>query len=253
MICEIHATFMVNGPTRNVDEQTALLEAIASVSEIAPTHGNVDDRKRLPFSLEALAAQPWSKSLWRLKPPKYWGSLDATPQPIGRLLLHYEDIDQDSVETVCRGIARLVERLEPAYAALHFKWVDQTREQIASSMAGFSAQALDYRRYGPPGIFAWTWFGPAFVEMIGMASLQAAGAKQTSWGGASLPLVEDPWVPSFDALSERQLAVDKELRPHGFFGDYSRPLPQKGAQWTPLAGVSKGQSRSFPIAAPDRS
>lgn len=239
MISEVHAAFYVNGPTKSVETQTALLGAIASVPETSPTHGNVDDRKRLPFSLQALAAQPWSKVLWRLTPPKYWGSIDAATASIGRILLHYEDIEQDLIASVCQGIASLVDGLEPAYAALHFKWVDQTKDQINSSMRGFSAKALQYSKFGPPGVFAWTWFGPAFVEKIGMASLLAEGARPTPWGGASLPLVEEPWALTFEALRERQIAVDSALRPRGLFGDYSQPVPQKGAQWTSLAGSSK--------------
>ena len=234
MISEVHATFFVNGPTKSIVNQTTLLQAIASVPETLPTHGNVDDRKRLPFSLEALAAEPWSKVLWRLTPPKYWGSIDATAMTIGRILLHYEDVEQDSIASVCHGIARLVDKLEPAYAAVHFKWVDQTKEQIACSMRGFSAKALHYCKYGPPGVFAWTWFGPAFAEKMDMASLLAEGARPTSWGGISFPLIEKPWTATFELIRERQIAVDSALRSRGLFGDYTQPVPKKGARWTPL-------------------
>lgn len=245
IISEVHAALFVNGPTKSVEAQTAFLGAIASEPETAPTHGSLDDRRRLPFSAEALATEAGTKVgspvLWRLTPPKYWGSGDASPLPIARILLHYEDIEQGSVGPVCGGIARVVDKLKPAYAALHFVWTEATAEQ-AVSMRGFSPTALQYCKFGPPGVFVWTWFGPALVERLGMATLLAEGATSTPWGGASLPLVEPPWRATFEALRERQLAVDKVLRARGVFGDYSQPVPQKGARWIPLAGPSKGKA-----------
>jgi hypothetical protein len=245
IISEVHAALFVGGPAKSIEAQTALLGAIASEPETVPTHGSLDERRRLPFSAEALATEagtnPGASLLWRLRPPKYWGSVDASKLPIARVLLHYEDIGQASVGPVCGGIARLVDKLEPAYALLHFKWTDATAEQ-AISMRGFSTKALCYCKFGPPGVFVWTWFGPALVERFGMPSLLAQGAISTPWGGASLPLIEQPWRATFEALRERQVAVDEVLRARGIFGDYSQPVPQKGAQWTPLAGPSKSEA-----------
>jgi uncharacterized protein YjbI with pentapeptide repeats len=249
---EVHVALFMNGPTKSVEAQTALLEAVASEPESAPTHGGIDERKRLPFSAKALATQAGTNGgaslLWRLEPPKYWGSVDSSKLPISRILLHYEDLEPRSVGPVCGGISRLVDKLEPAYAALHFKWGDATSEQ-AASMRGFSAKALHYCKFGPPGVFAWTWFGPTLVERLGMATLLAQGATSTSWGGAALPLVAQPWSATFEALRERQIAVDNVLRPMGIFGDYSEPVPQMGAQWAPLAGPSKAEPGS-PTTAP---
>jgi hypothetical protein len=168
-----------------------------------------------------------------LTPPKYWGSVDASPHPIARILLHYENIAAKHVAPVCGGIVRLVDTLAPAYAALHFRWAERTDER-AASMNGLFTKALQYRRHGPPGVFAWTWFGPALVELLGAGPLRSAGAVATPWGGAWLPLVEQPWAVPFAELRERQIAADAALRAAGCFGDYSKPIPQTGPKWRPL-------------------
>jgi len=245
-IVEVNAVLFLNGPTQSVEAQTAILEALASQPETAPTHGGIDERKRLPFSVETLAAQTGKKLggspvVWRLTPPKYWGLVDSTPLPVARITMHYEKIAAKNVAPVVGAVARLADRLEPVYAALHFKWAEGTPEQLAS-LRTFWVKPLHYARYGPPGIFAWTWFGPALVESIGMPALLAQGAAATAWGGASLPLVESMWSAPFEALRERQIAVDAALRATGIFGDYSQPLPQKGANWSPPPLPSPGNA-----------
>lgn len=242
-IAQVHATFFVNGPTKNVEAQTRLLEAIANEPQTAPTHGSFDERKRLPFSAHSLATYAGTRMgtplLWRAKAPKYWGSVDASPLPIARILLHYEDIDPKKVEALCAGIARLADKLEPAYAALRFIWTDPMPTQ-AASMSGFSLKALHYCKYGPPGVYASTWFGPSLVHSIGLPALLAQGATATAWGGVSLQLVPEPWNATFESLCERQNEINHVLRESGFFGDYSEPVPRKGARWIALAVPSIG-------------
>ena len=243
-ITQVDVTIFVNGPTKSIEVQTALLEAIASEPQIAPTHGSLDERKRLPFSAKTLAAEAGTQIgdpiLWRLTQPKYWAVIEATPLPIARLSFDYEDIEPEHVAPVCKAIARLVDKLQPVYAALDFKWSELTDEHV-NAMQGFDAKALHYCKFGPPGVFVWTWFGPRLVELLGEALLREQGATMTPWGGASLPLVEQPWTATFDEMRKRQVAIDNALRAKGFFGDYSRPVPQKGAQWIPLAGPTKGR------------
>lgn len=236
-ISDVRVTLFVKGPTNNVSAQSALLDAIAHEPQTAPTHGSLDERTRKPFSVAALATEAGTKMsdpvLWRLTPPKHWGVVNSTPLMIARISLEYEAIAQEHVAPACDGIARLVDKLQPAYAALHFWWTESTDEHTAS-MRGFSTKALHYCKFGPPGVFAWTWFGPALVELFGMKALLEQGATPTPWGGASLPLVERPWAVAFEELRARQIAVDKALRAQGIFGDYSRPVPAKGPRWSSL-------------------
>jgi hypothetical protein len=243
-IAKVHATLFVTGPTKSVEAQTALLETIASEQQTAPTHGSLDERKRKPFSLITLATEAATSMgdpiLWRLTPPKYWGVIDATSMPIARISFEYEDIDHAHVASVCNSIARLIDKLKPEYAALDFTWTELTEEHAASAR-GFSAKALQYCRFGPPGVFFWTWFGPRLVDLFGEALLLEQGATLIAWGGASLPLVEQPWTATFEELRKRQITVDKALRAKGIFGDYSKPAPQKGPQWIPLV-ASKGRA-----------
>ncbi|HLJ49226.1 MAG TPA: hypothetical protein VKU01_24605 [Bryobacteraceae bacterium] len=242
-ICDVIAALYLNGPTKSVAAQRAILDTLAHEHETAPTHGNGagDERKRLPFSAEDIAAhsgiKPGSPILWRLSPPKYWGLVDASPQPVARVLLRYEDIQERYIAGVCAAIARLADRFEPAFGALHFRWTNPTPEHIAS-MQNISAKALEYSRYGIPGIFAWTWFGSALTERLGgVTCLQGFGGSLRSWGGVFLPLTEQPWATPFQELRACQIAVATRLRESGLFIDYSRTVPSQGVKWTPLAGA----------------
>ena len=163
VIADVIAVFFVQGPTRSVAAQTALLGALAADPLTEPTHGSADERKRLPFSLETLAAaaekQPGT-DIWRMRRPKYFGLVDSSPLPVSRIILRYEDISAEHIEPVCEALTRLAERLQPVYAAMQFGWPQVTAAGTAS-LAGISTKALAYCRYGPPGVFAWTWFGRA--------------------------------------------------------------------------------------------
>jgi hypothetical protein len=48
VISEICASLYVNGPTKSVPAQKALLEAVASEPATAPSHGGLDELKPLP-------------------------------------------------------------------------------------------------------------------------------------------------------------------------------------------------------------
>jgi len=165
-IAEVYAVLFVNGPTKSVAAQSAILDALASDPETAPTNGSLNDRKRAPFSSVTLAADAGTKIgspiFWRMKSPKYWGMVDASPQPIARILLKYEDFGPRAIRPVWSGVARLVDRLQPGYVLLHFRWINPIRDH-AASMNGMATKALEYSRSAPPGVFACTWFRPELV------------------------------------------------------------------------------------------
>jgi hypothetical protein len=229
----------VHGPTNSARAQSSIFAALALSPVTQPTHGSLDDRRRPPIDpgLAARAgAQAGAVSLWRLTAPRYTARVDATTYPIGRVTLHYTEVIPQGIPTIGAALEALVGALQPEYAILHFDWRDPSAEQLDSGR-GFSTKEIHYCKYGPPGVFAWTWFGPALLEQLGFARLLAQGATLTAWRGASLPLLEPPWSAGFEALRARQIAVDAALRPCGAFGAYFGAVPTKGEHWTPRSAT----------------
>jgi len=241
----------VNGPTDSVLAMSALLRGLADDPLLAPTHADPDDRKRTPFDLERLAnlaAEMRSPFVWRTRRPKYMGLVEATPQLLGRLSLDFEDIDGDDIEQVCDALGRATARIQPFYAALHFKWGDGKGDDVPSGQ-GLHEKSTTLRKYGPPGVFEWTWFGPELTASLGLGTLLELGATPTPGGGSSLPLAPRPWTVSPPELRARQLQIDATLRKKGWFGDYTKfppivgqPNEVKAPNWTPMPALKKATS-----------
>lgn len=238
-VTRIRALVFVDGPTDEPQSLGAILDALTAQPATTPTHGSYDDGVRTPFAADALAADAGGLSttvwLWRRSRPRLFGSVDVFSQAIARVSLEYDGIAADDVEPVYLALEQLVDRLAPAYAGVHVAWADMDDER-AASLRGISAKALEYRKTGPPGVYASTWFGPDLVARFPPGAIEEAGGRPMAWGGMSLRLDDRPWALPFAELRARQVAVDAALRRHGVLADRST-VPKAGPAWTPIPNV----------------
>ncbi|HEX7130964.1 MAG TPA: pentapeptide repeat-containing protein [Iamia sp.] len=238
-VTRIRALVFIDGPTDEPRSLAAVLDALTAQPATTPTHGSYNDGMRTPFAADALAADAGGLSttvwLWRRARPRLFGSVDAFSQAIARISLEYEGIAADDVEPVYLAVEQLVDRLAPVYAGVHVAEAEMDDER-AASLRGMSTKALEYRKTGPPGVFASTWFGSDLVARFPPGTIEEAGGRPTAWGGMSVRLDDRPWALPFAELRARQVAVDAALRPHGVLADRST-VPQAGPAWTPIPNV----------------
>jgi hypothetical protein len=237
-ISRVRLILFVAGPTRAPERLLELLSVWAEPGLHSPTWAGSTERQRVRFDPNDLKSATEDLNLWREQdPPTFWGVLDVSPKPIARLVLNYEAPGADWQE-LRSGVDELVARWAPEYAALQPLYSEPDAPSQAPALAGLDARALDYRKCGPPGVFAQTYFGGQLLEALlaklGRDRLEGLGARLQAWGGYRLCL-DDTWRVSYAELRAEQLKRDAELRQSGLFGDYSGSgTAKRGQAWTPL-------------------
>ena len=224
-----------------------LLDAFGAEDALTPTHWAKDERENRPYDRDTSrmmglisANRDWFFCVKRSTPPcylAYANALQALDRPGGlcHVKVTFESkIRQRDVAPIFRLGTELAANLKAEYGLVHSIWRLGERSQSYSA-AGIVVPG-ELQPYGPPGVAARTWFGPHLTRLFGQDRLLNAGvpARETSWGGVEMELVERPWSADFEALSARQQAVMETLGPADVFARYDGIEARQGPNWVPI-------------------
>lgn len=238
MVDEINIGLFAARRTSEPAVLQSVLTALDSKPLFAPTHANVDERKRLPYertaAVEKIAKTSERKLiLWRTSAPKYAGWLNCEPVPVTSLKLNYSEPRQSVVPELFEQATHLAHELAVEYGFVHLHW-----ERGPESMQydrGRRMSVRDLTKFGLSGAHARTWFGPYLVSRIGKAVLlQLPFTSETPWGGIQLDLVPQPWLSDLETLSARSAEVKAKLGETGLLGVFEgAPVTWRpGPNWT---------------------
>ena len=226
----------------------AVVKVFEALKGWEPTHWDVDERTRLPYSVGDLLAKVESGKhqglvyLARKKAPKYLLTLAKSWRPnvpdvvdfkaTGRLT------DKQQREVFDLGDA-LVTVSKPEFGVVvPITWSEDDNERAERYARPMFLGPKELQQYGLDGLGARTYLSSRLVERLGHDRLSKSGVvSDLDWGGIVVDLLANPWEQTAEALIERSEHARKVLGESGMLGHYEGlrgiefiPAPK----WTPL-------------------
>lgn len=241
---EYTGLLILDGSTSEPAVLARVLDAFASIADLAPEVWGPTERVRNPYSAEAIQELAASSKreyrnfyessviLSRTKKLGYKAMLTLTDASVAALKFWFKKpASPAAVHRIYESVAELVEKLPVIYAAAHpvaregDAIAGLTFREAIMCLEGVFRSSEDIRDGGMPRPAARTWYGPLAIERIGVPVLEQLAAKPCG-ESMVLDLVPEPWNATIAQLFTRQSAVFAQLQQTGMFAE--REVNEKG-------------------------
>jgi hypothetical protein len=216
--------FRLCAPGLTAERINRIVDALEAEALLVPTHASPDERMRVPYDGPAIrsALSRERVEIWRTTRPRYTGSISTNSHAKDGVHFVLEEPDPASLESLFGAATRLAAQVRPEWGFVHMRW--RLGEKSEAYNAGTLKTGRDLDRFGIPGVYARTWFGPYLTQLISKEFLLARPyASETTWGGVQLDLVSKPWSATFEQLSAQQAEVLQRLQARGVVGTFKGP------------------------------